>query len=72
MKSRYTKWIPLGNYNHAGKDYIVFVRRCLKTNMLHFKTKTAHNSMSASFGFCDSILPTNLIDVKAAWIKVTE
>ena len=34
-----TKWIPLVAYNQSGNDYIVFVRKGLRSGMLYLKLK---------------------------------
>lgn len=65
FNSNYTKWIPLGNYSHAGSDYIVFVRKNIKNGMMQFKTKIANPSW-----FSNRFLPIAMIDVKKAWDEI--
>ncbi len=71
IKKKYTKWKPLGNYSHAGVDYIVFVKRNLKNSMLKFKTRRV-NGFFASAMSVNSILPMNLIDVQKAWNEIID
>ena len=66
FKSKYTKWIPFGNYSHATNDYIIFVRKNLRNNMLSFKTKRVQAWIDSS----NCAVPYDLIDVKKAWIKI--
>ena len=69
FKKRYTKWLPLGSFGFDGTDFIVFVRRNLKTNMLSFKNKAVNQRL----GSCNNtIIPYDLIDVREAWKKITE
>lgn len=66
IKSRWTKWIPLGNFSYAGTDYITFAKKNKANGMLKFKTKKV-NGFFGSMGHVHSILPVNLIDTKKAW-----
>jgi hypothetical protein len=61
-----TKWIPFGNYIYAGNDYIVFVRKNLKTGMLYFKTKRVQLRFSTR-----ELMPFKLIDVEKQWQIIT-
>jgi hypothetical protein len=61
----YTKWLPLGNYNHGSSDYIVFVRKDRKTNLLEFKTTEVTTER-----YSNNILPHNLIDTEKAWNEI--
>jgi hypothetical protein len=46
-----TKWIPLVSYNTSGTDYIVFVRKGLKSGMIYFKTKRITPFATCSYNF---------------------
>lgn len=70
-KSKWTKWIPLGNFSYAGTDYITFVKKNKVTGMLKFKTKKV-NGFFGSMGGVHPILPAKLIDTKKAWDEITE
>lgn len=71
FKSKFTKWIPLGNHEYAGVDYITFVRKNIKTGMMEFKTKrvNTNNPFDTSV---HSVLNKSLINVSEAWNKITE
>jgi hypothetical protein len=63
--SRYTKWMPLANYESLSYDtYIVFMRGNKKTGMIYFKTRKIANY--------DKILPRNLILISEAWDKMIQ
>lgn len=65
---KYTKYIVLGNYSYGDIDYIVFVRKNLKNNILDFKTKRVNGFSSV----CVSrVLPRDLIDTKAQFNLIT-
>ena len=66
FKSRFTKWIPLGNYQYGGTDYITFVRKNLKTGMMFFKTKQVNTNWSIDTN-TNNILPSKLINVEMQW-----
>lgn len=70
IKSRWTKWIPLGNFNYGGTDYITFVKKNRANGLLKFKTKKV-NGFFGSMGGVHPILPTNLIDTKKSWDDIT-
>lgn len=59
-----TKWIPLATYNSVATDYIVFVRRGLKTGMLYFKTKRV-----TPLFVCSHNLVKNFFDVSLQFDK---
>lgn len=67
FKKKYTKWQPFGNYTWAGKNnYIVFVRKNLKTGIMQFKTKMIHSWWRSN----ESFIPPGLIDTKEAWANI--
>lgn len=66
FKSKFTKWIPFGNYCFSDTDYIVFVRKNLNNGLLQFKTVTVH----AKFRFHSRFVPTGIIDTKTAWENI--
>lgn len=71
MKKKYTKWIPLGSYSFSNEtQYVVFVRRNLKTDMLQFKTKQANPHPLRSV-LVKPILNRELINTQEAWDKIT-
>lgn len=39
IQSKWTKWIPLGNFNYGGTDCITFVNKNKVNGMLKLKTK---------------------------------
>lgn len=64
FKKKYTKWIPFGNYSYGTEhDYIVFVRKNLKTGIMQFKTVRVHSR----FHWKKIFVPLNLIDTEKAW-----
>jgi len=66
-----TKWIPLGNFEFGGRDYIVFVRKNKRTGMLKFRTKRVNfNWWSSKTVY--NILTDDLIDVQKQWDAITE
>lgn len=69
FKKRYTKWVPLGNFDYGGYDYITFARRHLKSGMLYFKTKRVNGR--ADINHVNSVLPFSLINTQDAWDKIT-
>ena len=68
FKKKYTKYIVLGNYSFADIDYIVFVRKNLKNNILDFKTKRVNGFSS---GCVNKVLPRDLIDTKTQFNLIT-
>jgi len=69
FKNYYTKWIPLGNFNFARTDFIVFVRGNKKTGLMQFKVK----SVNRRSGHCNNpILPPTLIDTSTQWNLIIE
>ena len=64
---KYTKWIPLGNFNWDGTDYIVFVRGNKKNGLLSFRNRPVNHRMG---GCTNSIIPNTLLDVKLQWDKI--
>lgn len=65
-----TKWIPLGNFQHAGDDLIVFVRGNRKTGEMFFKTKNANARFGLYSSCVNNFLPRGFIDVKQQWEKI--
>lgn len=39
---KWTKWIPLGRYSHGYVDFVVMVKKNLRTGMPKFKVKRIH------------------------------
>jgi hypothetical protein len=64
FKSNWSKWFPLGNYRYATKDYVVFVKKNLKTGMLKFKVKSPHKRKGIS---TNPILPLSMINTQDQW-----
>lgn len=54
-----TKWQPLVAYNYTATDYIVFVRKGLKSGMIYFKTKRI-----TPIGVCSYNFDNTLFDIK--------
>lgn len=63
-----TKWIVLGNYSYGYTDYVVFVRKSLKTGLLDFKVKSVHPH--TTFRGAGNILAKDLINVTEQWNKI--
>lgn len=53
-----TKWIPLHEYNHDGTDYIILMRRGVKSGMIYFKVKVVSPKFAQSFFFKGDIFNT--------------
>lgn len=68
LKSNWTKWMPLGNYQFGDNDYIVFAKKNTKTGMMRFKTKT----VTTHFMCANNILPKGIINVGDQWIKINQ
>jgi hypothetical protein len=60
-----TKWQPLVTYNTSGTDYIVFVRKGLKSGMIYFKTKR-----NTPLGVCSYNFNATLFDIKKQFDNV--
>lgn len=69
FKNNYTKWIPLGNFNFAGTDFIVFVRGDKKTGLMDFKVKSVNHRIG---GCQNPIFPGVLIEVRKQWDTIIE
>ena len=69
FKKKYTKWIPLGEYEFAGTQCLVMVRGNKKTGELYFKTKIVNKSPLFRASHPIGKLP---IDVKEQWILITK
>lgn len=67
-----TKWMPFGNFNFDGVDFIVFVRGNKKNGMLYFKVKSVNARKFINANLVHSILPITLIDVKSQWEKIIQ
>lgn len=67
MLKKYTKWMPLGHYNHGGNDVIVMARQNIRTGMLQFRSKTMNRGMSVN-----SFFPNGIINVGEQWNKITK
>lgn len=39
MFGKKTKWIPLSEYNHNGIEYLILMRKNIRTGMIYFKVK---------------------------------
>jgi len=66
---RKTNWITFATYNHNGNDFIVFVRRGVKSGMLYFKTKSVSPFASCSYLFDK---PHDfIVDLKEQFKKIT-
>jgi len=63
FKKKYTKWMPLGNYQYSGADYIVFARKNTLNGLMQFKVV----KLQAWRYISNTILPYTLIDVQKAW-----
>ena len=59
-----TKSQPLVAYYASGKDYIVFVRKGLKSGMIYFKAKRI-----TPIGVCSYNFNTTLFDIKKQFDK---
>lgn len=46
-----TKWIPLVAYNAGGTDFMILVRKGIKSGMLYFKIKNCSPFASCSYNF---------------------
>ena len=66
----WTKWIPLGMMNFAGKDYVVLCRKNKRTGRLKFKTVRVNGWWLGSM--VHWVLPSDIIDTRAAWKEITE
>ena len=71
LKKRWTKWLPLGNFNYAGVDFIVFVKANRKTGMMRFKTVRV-NSRNRFSNNVHQILPADLISVRKQWEAIKD
>lgn len=60
-----TKWQPLVAYNARGTDYIVFVRKGLKSGMVYLKTKRI-----TPIGVCSYNFNATLFDIKKQFDSV--
>jgi len=63
-----TKWRILATYNSDGNDYIVFVRKNIKTGMLYFKSINISPLSRTSYLF----IVNNLFDIKDAFDKIVK
>tara|TARA_R110000787_G_scaffold152446_1_gene266339 strand:+ start:667 stop:891 length:225 start_codon:yes stop_codon:yes gene_type:complete len=69
FKNKYSKWRPLGKFTWATeRNYIVFVRKNLKTGMMQFKTKWINKTF---LGMYTSSMPQSDIDTQKAWDEIT-
>lgn len=59
IKRKLTKWKVMATYNQSGSDYIVFVRKNIKTGMMYFKTKRVGSPFVCSYHFI-----VNLVDIQ--------
>lgn len=64
-----TKWITFTTYNQNGNDFIVFVRRGLKSGMLYFKTIKVSPMASCSYMFEKP--HDYIVDMKQQFEKIT-
>lgn len=71
FKKRLTKWIPLGSFDFSGVQYIVFVRKNIKTGMLKFKTKRINGKLVHG-SRVHPIIQTNLINTASAWEAINK
>jgi len=69
MRRRYTRWMPLGHFTYSGTDYIVMVKKNLKTGMLKFKNISVNYRTGSA---CYPILPLGLINTKDAWEEINK
>ena len=60
-----TKWQVLITYNQDGTDYVIFVRKGLKSGMLYFKTKRVTPKFVCSYN-----LNSTLFDIKKGFNDV--
>jgi hypothetical protein len=60
-----TEWIPLVAYNSSGTDYIVFVRKGVKSGMLFFKTKR-----NTPLGVCSYNFGKPIFDIEKQFQEV--
>jgi len=65
MFEKKTKWLPLVAYNQSGTDYIVFVRKGIKSGMIYFRTKRITPTFSISYNF-----QKTLLDIKEQFDKI--
>ena len=61
-KSKFSEWIPFGNYVFGATEYIVMARKNLDNGILQFKSIKAQTSL-----YHNRYIPANLIDVKKQW-----
>ena len=61
-----TKWIPLGEYDFGGSQYVVFVRGNTRTGELFFKSKWVNRRLSGLVNPIGSLG----IDVKKQWEEI--
>ncbi len=67
-----TKWIPLGRYEFAGYEFIVFVRGNKKTGELYFKTKCINKIPLFNPASERPIMNHTMIDVNKQWNLINE
>lgn len=60
-----TKYIPLVAYNSDATDYIVFVRKGLKSGLLYFKTKR-----NTPLGVCSYNFDKSMFDIKKQFEEI--
>ena len=61
-KSKFSQWVPFGNYAFGSTEYIVMARKNLDNGLLQFKSIKTQTSLHHS-----RYIPANLIDVKKQW-----
>lgn len=46
MFGKFTKWIPLSEYNFGETEYLILARRNIKSGMIYFKVKHVAGRMN--------------------------
>lgn len=69
FKKRYTKWVAFGNFTHGSYEYITFIRKNLKNELLQFKTKKV-NGWFGVMSCTTPFMPRDLINTGEVWNEV--
>ena len=69
FKKKYTAWMPFGNYNWVGSDYIIYTRKHLKNGICQFKTVRVHKLNGT--GYARQVCPNGMINTAEAWARIS-